>query len=219
MTLSEEQLAVAQRRARTEGLEVDFRLQDYREIGRDYDRIVSVGMFEHVGVNHYDAFFRKAATMLRPDGVMLLHTIGRVDPPGATNPFLRRYIFPGGYIPALSEIMQAVEKSGLLVTDIEVLRLHYAETLRAWRLAFMARRDQAKALYDEAFCRMWEFYLAGSEASFREGGMVVWQIQLANHVDAVPVTRDYLPAAEAELAEAEHLRGLPGPAWPEDWPQ
>lgn len=150
---------------------------------------------------------------------MLLHTIGRVDPPGATNPFLRRYIFPGGYIPALSEIMQAVEKSGLLVTDIEVLRLHCAETLRVWRLAFMARRDQAKALYDEAFCRMWEFYLAGSEASFREGGMVVWQIQLAHHVDAAPVTRDYLPAAEAELAEAERQRGLPGPAWPEDWPQ
>ncbi|MBA4491820.1 cyclopropane-fatty-acyl-phospholipid synthase family protein [Paracoccus sp. S1E-3] len=218
VTLSDEQLVVAQRRARTEGLAIDFRLKDYREIGRDYDRIVSVGMFEHVGINHYDGFFRKAASMLRPDGVMLLHTIGRVDPPGATNPFLRRYIFPGGYTPALSEIMQAIEKSGLVVTDIEVLRLHYAETLRAWRLAFMARRDQAKALYDEAFCRMWEFYLAGCEAAFREGGMVVWQIQLAHRVDAVPVTRDHLSSAEAQLAEAEARRGLPGPAWPEDWP-
>ncbi|NHF73236.1 SAM-dependent methyltransferase [Paracoccus xiamenensis] len=218
VTLSEEQLAVSRRRAETERLEVDFRLQDYREIGRDYDRIVSVGMFEHVGVNHYEGFFRKTASMLRPDGVMLLHSIGRVDPPGATNPFLRRYIFPGGYIPALSEVMQAIEKSGLLVTDIEVLRLHYAETLRAWRQAFMARRSAAKALYDETFCRMWEFYLAGCEASFREGGMVVWQIQLAHRVDAVPITRDYLAQAEAQLAEAERQRGIPGPAWPEDWP-
>ena len=176
-------------------------------------------MFEHVGINHFNAFFGQCATLLRPDGAMLLHTIGRANPPGATNPFLRKYIFPGGYIPALSEVMQSVERSGLTVTDIEVLRLHYAETLRAWRMAFMARRDEAEALYDAAFCRMWEFYLAGSEAAFREGGMVVFQLQLAHRVDAVPVTRDYIAAAEDRLARLERQRGIPGPAWPEDWPQ
>jgi cyclopropane-fatty-acyl-phospholipid synthase len=220
VTLSQEQLAVAQRRARDEGLDgqIDFRLQDYRETGRDYDRIVSVGMFEHVGINHFDRFFRASAQMLRPDGVMLLHTIGRTEPPGATNPFLRRYIFPGGYCPALSEVMRAIEHSGLIATDIEILRLHYAETLRAWRLAFLANRDRAKAIYDETFCRMWEFYLAGCEAAFRRGGMVVFQIQLAHRVDAVPVTRDYIATAEARLAEAEARNGIPGPAWPEDWP-
>lgn len=218
VTLSEEQLAVARRRARTEGLAVDFRLQDYREIERQYDRIVSVGMFEHVGINHYDRFFRQSAAMLREDGVMLLHTIGRADPPGATNPFLQRYIFPGGYIPALSEVMRAVEKSGLVVADIEILRLHYAETLKAWRANFMARREEAKAIYDEAFCRMWEFYLAGSEASFREGGMVVFQIQLAHRVGSVPATRDYIAEAEGKLARKEAEHGIPGPAWPEDWP-
>ncbi|WBU64031.1 SAM-dependent methyltransferase [Paracoccus aerodenitrificans] len=221
VTLSDEQLALAQRRVETEGLldRIDFRIQDYREIKQDFDRIVSVGMFEHVGINHFDGFFRKSASMLRPDGTMLLHTIGRVDPPGATNPFLRRYIFPGGYIPALSEIMQSVEKSGLVVTDIEVLRVHYAETLKAWREAFMARRDEAASLYDEAFCRMWEFYLAGSEASFREGGMVVFQIQLAHRVGQVPVTRDYIVASAEHLARLEQERGIPGPAWPEDWPE
>ncbi|SDD95754.1 cyclopropane-fatty-acyl-phospholipid synthase [Paracoccus isoporae] len=220
VTLSDEQLAVARRRVVREDLagQVDFRIQDYREIDRDFDRIVSVGMFEHVGINHFDAYFRKCAAMLRPGGVMLLHTIGRANPPGATNPFLRRYIFPGGYIPAMSEILQSVERSGLIVTDTEVLRLHYAETLKAWRAAFMARRDEAKALYDEAFCRMWEFYLAGSEAAFREGGMVVFQIQLAHRVDSVPVTRDYIPAAEERLARCEAQRGIPAPAWPEDWP-
>ncbi|MFD1795597.1 class I SAM-dependent methyltransferase [Paracoccus aurantiacus] len=219
VTLSDEQLAIARQRAGAEGLsgQVGFRLQDYREIEQQYDRIVSVGMFEHVGINHFDGFFRKTASLLREDGVMLLHTIGRADPPGATNPFLRRYIFPGGYIPALSEVMHSVEKSGLVVTDIEVLRLHYADTLRAWRTAFMARRDEVKALYDEAFCRMWEFYLAGSEASFREGGMVVFQIQLAHRVDNVPVTRDYIAAAECTLARLESERGIPGPAWPDDW--
>ncbi|WBU59739.1 SAM-dependent methyltransferase [Paracoccus albus] len=220
VTLSDEQLAVAQRRAASESLteRVDFRIQDYREIEADFDRIVSVGMFEHVGINHFDTFFHKSAEMLRHDGIMLLHTIGRADPPGATNPFLQRYIFPGGYIPALSEIMRSVEKSGLVVTDIEVLRLHYAETLKAWRKNFMARREAAKEIYDEAFCRMWEFYLAGSEASFREGGMVVYQLQLAHRVDSVPVTRDYLEAAEGRLEELESQRGIPGPAWPEDPP-
>ncbi|AJE47730.1 SAM-dependent methyltransferase [Celeribacter indicus] len=219
VTLSDEQLAVAARRVEREGLSdrVDFRIEDYRAITRSYDRIVSVGMFEHVGINHYDRFFRKSAEMLRPEGTMLLHTIGRTEPPGATNPFVRKYIFPGGYIPALSELMASVEKSGLIVTDVEILRLHYAETLKAWRESFMERREEAKALYDEAFCRMWEFYLAGSEASFREGMMVVFQLQIAHRNDAVPVTRDYIAEAEAQLARAETERGIPGPAWPEDW--
>ncbi len=221
VTLSDEQLAVAKRRVGTEDLaaRVDFRLQDYRDIAESFDRIVSVGMFEHVGINHFDTFFRKSATLLRKDGVMLLHTIGRADPPGATNPFIHKYIFPGGYIPALSEIMAAVERSGLIVTDVEILRLHYAETLKAWREAFMARREEARAIYDEAFCRMWEFYLAGSEATFREGGMVVFQLQLAHRVEDVPITRDYLAAAEARLEGLERERGIPGPAWPEDWAQ
>ncbi len=221
VTLSREQLAVAQRRARHDGVggRASFHLQDYRDIDRNYDRIVSVGMFEHVGINHYHSFFASAARLLRPDGKMLLHTIGRASPPGATNPFLRRYIFPGGYIPALSEVMRAVEKSGLFVTDIEILRLHYAETLKAWRSAFMANRDRMKELYDEAFCRMWEFYLAGSEASFREGDMVVFQLQLAHGADEVPVTRDYIARAEERLAGLEAERGLPPPAWPEDWPE
>lgn len=221
VTLSDEQLAVAQRRATEGGLagRAQFALQDYRDINRQFDRIVSVGMFEHVGVNHYETFFRKSAELLRPEGVMFLHSIGRSHPPTATNPFFRKYIFPGGYIPALSEVMSAVEKSGLIVTDIEVLRLHYASTLRAWREAFMAQRDKAKAIYDEAFCRMWEFYLAGSEASFRLGGMVVFQIQLAHRNDAVPLTRDYIASEETALLALETQRGIPGPAWPQDWPE
>ncbi len=220
VTLSVEQLAVAERRARTEALaeRVDFRLQDYRDITETFDRIVSVGMFEHVGINHYDTFFHKVAAMLRPGGVMLLHTIGRADPPGATNPFIHKYIFPGGYIPALSEVMHSAEKSGLIVTDDEILRLHYAETLKAWREAFMARRDEARALYDEAFCRMWEFYLAGSEASFREGGLSIFQLQLAHRVEDVPITRDYMLEEEARLGQREVVNGIPAPAWPEDRP-
>ncbi|MDF3604838.1 cyclopropane-fatty-acyl-phospholipid synthase [Paracoccus sp. DMF-8] len=220
VTLSDEQLAVAQRRAATGGLgdRVSFELRDYRDIGRQFDRIVSVGMFEHVGVNHFDTYFRKAAQVLRPGGVMLLHSIGRSDPPGATNPFIHKYIFPGGYIPALSEVMRAIEKSGLIVADIEILRVHYAETLRAWRARFMVQRDRALAIYDEAFCRMWEFYLAGSEASFRLGDMVVFQIQMAHRNDAVPITRDYLATEETRLQRLEAENGIPAPAWPEDWP-
>ena len=172
VTLSEEQFAVAKDRARQTGLadRVEFRLQDYRDVGETFDRIVSVGMFEHVGVNRYDEFFTKARRLLKDDGVMLLHSIGRNSVPGATNPWIRKYIFPGGYIPSLSEVLPAIERAGLYVTDIEILRLHYADTLRAWRERFMARRDEAAKLYDERFCRMWEFYLAGSETSFRVDG-------------------------------------------------
>jgi cyclopropane-fatty-acyl-phospholipid synthase len=181
VTLSTEQFAVATDRARQAGLadRVEFRLQDYRDVEETFDRIVSVGMFEHVGVNRYDEYFAKARRLLKDDGVMLLHSIGRNSVPGATNPWIRKYIFPGGYIPSLSEVLPAIERSGLYVTDIEILRLHYADTLRAWRERFMARRDEAAKLYDERFCRMWEFYLAGAETSFRVDAHMVFQLQLA----------------------------------------
>lgn len=194
LTLSEEQYKYASRRAAENGLagQVSFELQDYRHEDRQYDRIVSIGMFEHVGLKHYDEFFTKAQQLLKPDGVMLLHTIGRFDGPGSTDPFIRKYIFPGAYTPALSEIMPALERSGLVVTDVEVLRLHYAETLRAWRRRFQARWDEAKALYDERFCRMWEFYMAGCEVAFRHLGLVVFQVQIGGNQEAVPLTRDYI---------------------------
>ena len=210
VTLSEEQFTVAKNRAREAGLadRVDFRLQDYRDVGETFDRIVSVGMFEHVGVNHYDEFFAKARGLLKDDGVMLLHSIGRNSVPGVTNPWIRKHIFPGGYIPSLSEVLPAVERAGLFVTDIEILRLHYADTLRAWRERFMARRDEAAKLYDERFCRMWEFYLAGSETSFRVDGHMVMQLQLARRQESVPLTRDYIPEREAELRRRESARLL-----------
>ena len=206
VTLSHEQLDIARARARAQGLakHAGFKLQDYRAVSEHYDRIVSVGMFEHVGVGYYDAFFGKAAEILADDGVMLLHSIGRVDGPGATNPWIQKYIFPGGYAPALSEVLPAIERAGLVVTDIEILRLHYAETLRAWRERFLARRDEAKALYDERFCRMWEFYLAASECAFRHNGLMVFQIQIAKRQDAVPLTRDYIAVREAALRAAEN---------------
>ncbi len=194
LTLSAEQHGVAEKRAGKAGLarKVRFRLQDYREERETYDRIVSVGMFEHVGVTHYREFFGKLRSMLKEDGVALLHTIGRAGPPGSTNPWLAKYIFPGGYTPALSEIMSVVEKEGLWVTDIEVLRLHYASTLREWRLRFEANRDEIRDLYDERFCRMWEFYLTGCELSFRRMDQLVFQIQIARRQDAVPLTRNYI---------------------------
>ncbi|CAN7583830.1 class I SAM-dependent methyltransferase [Bosea sp. LjRoot237] len=192
ITLSEEQLAAASKRAEESALPVEFRLQDYRAVSERFDRIVSVGMFEHVGVGYYRDYFRKIRELLEEDGVALIHTIGRTTPPGATNPFIAKYIFPGGYIPALSEVMAAVEKEGLVIADVEVLRLHYAETLKAWRERFLARREEAVAMYDERFARMWEFYLAASEASFRYDGLVVFQLQLAKRLDTLPMTRDYM---------------------------
>ena len=168
-----------------------------------YDRMVSVGMFEHVGVTYYDTFFRCLAERLTDDGLGVLHTIGRSGPPGVTNAWIRRYIFPGGYIPAMSEVMAAVERQGVVATDVEVLRLHYATTLAHWYQRFQAVRDQVAQDKGERFCRMWEFYLAASEASFRNGGMVVFQFQLARDQRAVPLTRDYLyrePVAEDEGA-------------------
>ena len=205
VTLSDEQFALARNRADEKGLagRVEFRLQDYRDIAERFHRIVSVGMFEHVGVNHYDAFFRKCAELLSDDGVMLLHSIGRSEGPGITNPWIAKYIFPGGYIPALSEVVPAVERAGLLVTDIEILRLHYAETLKHWRDRFLAHRDDLEKIYDQRFVRMWEFYLAASEMTFREQGMMVFQIQLTKRQGIVPITRDYIAREEARLRGVE----------------
>src|SRR6185503_8516031 len=194
VTLSGEQLAVANHRAAAAGLarQCRFELRDYRAVEGQFDRIASVGMFEHVGVQYYDTFFAKLRDLLAPDGVALLHTIGRADGPGATPPWISKYIFSGGYVPALSEIMASIERSGLYATDIEVWRLHYAETLKKWRTRFHKNRAKAAALYDERFCRMWEFYLAGAEMAFRHDGQVVFQIQLAKRVDTLPMTRDYM---------------------------
>lgn len=201
VTLSTEQHQVSTDRAHAQGLDrhVHFELRDYRDLSERFDRIVSVGMFEHVGINHYKTFFDKCSKLLKPDGVMLLHTIGRSGPPTTTNAFIRKHIFPGGYIPALSEIMPHIEKSGLAITDVEILRLHYADTLKHWRERFLANRDKVKAIYDERFCRMWEFYLSGSEASFRWQDLVVFQIQLTHKNDVLPVTRDYISKCEKAL--------------------
>jgi cyclopropane-fatty-acyl-phospholipid synthase len=201
ITLSEEQLKVAQRRAEEAQLahKVHFLLCDYRNLTGQFDRIVSVGMFEHVGVVHYRAFFETVRDRLTEMGVALLHSIGRAHGPGATNAWIRKYIFPGGYTPALSEVMPEVERSGLYTTDIELLHPHYADTLRAWRNRFMARRDEAIKLYDERFARMWEFYLAGAETAFRHQGQMVFQMQMAKHPRNVPRVRDYIGRAEETL--------------------
>ncbi|MFN3664105.1 MAG: class I SAM-dependent methyltransferase [Yoonia sp.] len=211
VTLSEEQHAVSNARVETEGLEgqVQFLLRDYRAVKTQYDRIVSVGMFEHVGKKSYDEFFGKVKNLLTDDGVMMLHYIGQSGPPSHTNPWILKYIFPGGYMPALSEVLPVIERHGLCLTDLEVLRLHYAETLRHWRLNFMARRDEAVALYDERFARMWEFYLACSESGFRHQGLVIHQIQIAKRQDAVPLTRKYIEKAEQDLRAAEDARNAP----------
>jgi cyclopropane-fatty-acyl-phospholipid synthase len=205
VTLSQEQFALSRERADEKGLSgrVEFRMQDYRDIAERFDRIVSVGMFEHVGVGFYDVFFRKCAEVLADDGVMLLHSIGRPEGPGVTNPWINKYIFPGGYIPALSEVLPAVERAGLLVTDIEILRLHYAETLKHWRERFLAHRDDLPRTYDERFVRMWEFYLAASEMAFREQNLMVMQLQLTKRQGVVPITRDYIAREEARLRGSE----------------
>ena len=211
ITLSREQHAVANARAAEKGLNecARFRLQDYRDVSGRFDRIVSVGMFEHVGVNHYDIFFQKSAQLLADEGVMVLHSIGRSEGPAATNPWIAKYIFPGGYIPALSEVLPKIEKAGLLVTDIEILRLHYAETLKNWRERFLAHREEAERIYDQRFVRMWEFYLAASEMSFREQNMMVMQIQLTKRQGVVPNVRNYIANEERRLAAAESKRRPP----------
>jgi cyclopropane-fatty-acyl-phospholipid synthase len=194
VTLSTEQHSVANARAAAAGLgqRVRFHLRDYRAEPGTYDRIVSVGMFEHVGATHYRQFFRKLRNLLKEDGVALLHSIGRMAPPGSTNPWLRKYIFPGGYSPALSETIAAIEREGLWITDIEILRLHYADTLKEWNRRFQHNRAEIAKLYDERFCRMWEFYLTGCEVAFRQLDQMVFQIQLARRRETVPITRDYM---------------------------
>ncbi|QDT14406.1 SAM-dependent methyltransferase [Alienimonas californiensis] len=204
VTLSVEQHRVACERAEKLGLsdKVEFLLKDYRELDGPFDRIVSVGMFEHVGVGHYEEFFAKVKSLLTPDGAAVVHSIGRCTPPSSTGPWLRKYIFPGGYSPSLSEVFTHTEQARLWVTDVEILRLHYAKTLRAWAERFAANRGRVAELYDERFCRMWEFYLICCEMAFAEGNALVFQMQLARDRAALPLTRDYMYAGDASAAGA-----------------
>ena len=208
VTLSKEQLALAQQRAEQLGLahKISFEFRDYRDVTGSFDRIVSIGMFEHVGISYFRQYFGKIQSLLAPDGVALVHAIGRKGGPGTTGKWLRKYIFPGGYSPALSETFAAIETSGLWVTDTEIWRLHYAETLRAWYDRFEANRGKAEALLGEKFCRMWEFYLITSELSFRYFKHMVFQIQLAKAVDTLPLQRDYMVDVERALVKSEGLR-------------
>jgi cyclopropane-fatty-acyl-phospholipid synthase len=204
ITLSEEQFAVSNQRAEDRGLasRVRFRLEDYRKVHGPFDRIVSVGMFEHVGVGHYRRFFETCRDLLSSDGVMLLHSIGRFDHPTYTNPWIEKYIFPGGYIPSMSEVIPVIERANLKLTDIEILRLHYAKTLHHWRERFLANREQILSRTDHRFCRMWEYYLVVSELAFRYQDMMNFQLQIARHQEAVPITRDYIGRGEAALRGA-----------------
>ena len=206
VTLSKEQHRIATERAHAEGLadRVTFQLRDYRHVSGPFDRIVSVGMFEHVGLPHYGTYFETVRNLLSPDGVALVHTIGRSAPPDATNPWISRYIFPGGYIPAMSEVLPPIENANLWLDDVECWRQHYATTLRHWYDRFQANSEKAASIYDERFVRMWRFYLAASEQTFRYGRQTVFQFQLSRRQDAVPLTRDYLyPSTQPpQLAQA-----------------
>jgi cyclopropane-fatty-acyl-phospholipid synthase len=212
VTLSKEQHALSNEKAKRAGLShrVRFELLDYRKVESRFDRIVSVGMFEHVGVHHYGEFFAKINALLDDDGLMLLHSIGKMSPPGTASPWLRKYIFPGAYSPALSEVFPVVERAQLWVTDLEFLRLHYAETLKHWHQRFEANRAEVAAMYDERFCRMWEFYLISAEMMFRTGSQLVFHMQLARRRDAAPVVRDYITDLQRQYraAEPEKLRAL-----------
>ena len=211
VTLSTEQWELANQRALEMGLSdrVRFELRDYRDVDEKFDSIVSVGMFEHVGVRHYAEFFDQVKGLLHEDGVALLHSIGHIGPPSFANAWLRKYIFPGGYSPALSEVFEVVERSGLWVNDVEILRLHYAETLREWNKRFQANREAIEAMYDAKFCRMWEFYLYGTEMMFRSGEQMVFHMQLAHKRDAVPITRDYMGDAQDRFRAREEERDQP----------
>ena len=202
VTLSKEQLEVARRRAAEAGLadRVRFELLDYRKLSERFDRIVSVGMFEHVGPPHYRQYFRKIHKLLNEDGVALIHSVGEYDY-GSSNPWIQRHIFPGSFTPSLGEVLPAVEKAKLWTTDVEVLRVHYAETLKAWRERFTTNRGEIAALYDERFCRMWEAYLSACEIGFRRMSLMVFQIQLTRHRYALPFTRDYMIDTERRLAQ------------------
>jgi cyclopropane-fatty-acyl-phospholipid synthase len=210
VTLSEEQHKLSNERAQQRSLSnrAQFLLKDYRLLDQQFDRVVSVGMFEHVGIGHYPEFFSSCQKLLKPDGAMVLHSINRSDGPGVTSAWIHKYIFPGGYVPALSEVLPHLERSGLYVTDIEILRLHYAETLRHWAQRFAGNREKAKAIYDERFCRMWEFYLAASECAFRFGGMNNFQIQFCKQQGVLPLTRDYINAEEERLRKIERKTPL-----------
>ena len=210
LTLSVEQLKVARERAAREGLQdrVHFELLDYREWREPVDRIVSVGMFEHVGINHYATFFKTLRNTLKDDGVALIHAIGQSTSPTSTNPWIAKYIFPGGYSPALSVVLTSVEHSGLWATDIEILRLHYATTPAHWRANLARHQTQLRAMYDERFMRMFEFYLAGSELSFRRLRLINWQLQLTRRVDALPLSRDYMFEQERAAAALAMHQGL-----------
>jgi cyclopropane-fatty-acyl-phospholipid synthase len=205
VTLSEEQHKLSNERAGQRGLNgnAQFLLKDYRLLEGPFDRIVSVGMFEHVGIGHFPEFFAKCAGLLKDDGVAVLHSINRSDGPGVTSAWIKKYIFPGGYVPALSEVVPHLEREGLYVTDVEILRLHYARTLREWRHRFGTNRERATEIYDERFCRMWEFYLAGSECAFRYGGMNNFQIQFSKNQNVLPLTRNYIEAEEHRLRKLE----------------
>jgi cyclopropane-fatty-acyl-phospholipid synthase len=189
-------LALSRKRAAEAGLDAScrFDLQDYRRVSGPFDRVVSVGMFEHVGRRHFDAYFRHVARLLKDDGVALIHTIAKFRDPGPIPSWTSKYIFPGAYVPTLSELTPAIEKSGLFIADIEVLRLHYAETLRHWRTRLYANRAKVEAMYDARFFRMWDFYLTGSEVAFRQGEITIAQVQLEKRLGTVPLTRDYLSA-------------------------
>ena len=204
VTLSEEQHKLSNERAQQRGVSdrAQFLLKDYRHLEQKFDRIVSVGMFEHVGVGHYREYFDKIKTLLADDGVAVVHSINRSDGPGATSAWVKKFIFPGGYIPALSEVLPHLEKLKLYVTDIEILRLHYAKTIRDWGIRFADNRERAKEIYDERFCRMWEFYLAASECAFRFSGMNNFQIQFVKNQHALPLTRNYM------IQEEERLRAI-----------
>ena len=203
ITLSVEQLKVAKDRAEAKGLahKARFSLTDYRDLKGTYDRVLSIAMFEAVGRPNYQEYFDGVARLMKDDGIGLVHAIGRPEP-GVTNAWIDKYIFPGGYSPALSEVLPAIERAGLIVTDVEILRLHYAETIRHWRDRFEAARSEIAQLYDERFCRMFEFYLGIAEQSFRQRRQYIWQIQLAKRVDVIPITRDYIGEAEAALGRA-----------------
>ena len=201
VNLSIEQIRVARVRARELGLEdrVHFEHMDYRELQGTYDRVVSVGMLEHVGYRHYDEFFVKFRSLLKEDGFGLIHSIGRNAPPGTVSSFIRKYIFPGGYAPSLSEILAVTERQRFWIADCEILRMHYYYTLQHWRARFMENWDKAAAIYDERFCRMWEFYLISSQLAFLNGSEMIFHLVLANKRDSVPIVRDYMVDDERAL--------------------
>lgn len=217
ITLSKEQYQVSLNRAWSSGLSdhLQFQLKDYRHVNDQFDRILSVGMFEHVGAHRYGQFFNKCASLLKEDGVMVLHSIGYFGGPSSTNPWINKYIFPGGYIPSLSELFPAIERSGLMVADVEVLRLHYAKTLHLWRKKLQKIRDQVEVMYDARFCRMWDFYLTISEESFRHGDLMVFQLQLVKNINSLPITRSYIHDFESHPPDQREsgVYDLPRPAY------